>query len=345
MKLVTEAKALDEALSWLAKAAPVNNFHPLASTLRLDAHDAALTIRASDVDTTAEATIDASVETEGVVGAPRRLAQIVARMAAEPLEIEMDERLQLRCAKIRASVPILDHTMLPEASLVAESKATFPPGTLTAIGSRLSGFVAGGSVANVALRGIGFRLKAGIASFVASNEVQAIRIRVTDVDGEDMAASLHPSALSLDGALGLTEHAITIDGDGRRLVSSLIAQSYPDTSGIFRDFSDATIAVDRKALIAALATASIADAGVVDLEAEEDALVVSASGQDGGVLAEIEAVTDSNALVALNPAYLSKMLAALDVDEVELGVQREYRPVTISGQAGVDALVMPIRKA
>ncbi|RFU42604.1 DNA polymerase III subunit beta [Actinomadura logoneensis] len=120
MEFRVDRGALADAVAWAARTLPARPAQPVLAGLRLVADaDGGLELAGFDYEVSAQARLDAAVDTPGRALVPGRLlADIVRSLPAQPVEfLTKDSELVLRCGSAEfglQTMPVEDYPTLPE---------------------------------------------------------------------------------------------------------------------------------------------------------------------------------------------------------------------------------------
>jgi DNA polymerase-3 subunit beta len=367
VKFRVERDVLADAVAWTARALPLRPSAPVLAGLLIEAgsfDDAAgLRLSTFDYETSARATLNADVASEGTaLVSGRLLADICRSLPNKPVEMSIEgAKVTLTCGSSRFSLqtmPVEDYPTLPS---MPEARGRVSSDAFAhAVSQAVT--AAGRDDMLPVLTGVRLELDGSSIAMLATDR---FRLSQRDLDWSPSTpdistAALVPAKVLADTAKSLTggaEIAIALSsgaaGDGiigfegsagggvRRTTTRLLDGEFPKVRSLFPtehltvarvDRAVFTDAVKRVALVAERNTAvqlAFAD-GVLTLDA--------GSGEEAMASESIEAhVTGDDLTTGFNPTFLLDGLNALETPFVELAFTTSAKPVVLSGVGAMDA--------
>ena len=119
MKFTVERDVLADAVAWAARSLPVRPSVPVLAGLLIETTDDGLVLSTFDYETSARATLPATVSDEGkALVSGRLLADICRSLPARPVEVTVEgAKASLTCGKARFSLqtmPVEEYPTLPD---------------------------------------------------------------------------------------------------------------------------------------------------------------------------------------------------------------------------------------
>ena len=367
MKFRVERDVLADAVAWTARALPVRPSAPVLAGLLIEAGAVdgdggdGLQLSTFDYETSARATLNADVSSEGkALVSGRLLADICRSLPNKPVEMSIDgPKVTLTCGSARFSLqtmPVEDYPTLPE---MPEARGTVSS-QLFAHAVAQAVTAAGRDDMLPVLTGVRLELDGDSISMLATDRFRLSQRELTwspaapDID----SAALVPAKVLADTAKALTggdEISIALSSSGsgegiigfegsagggvRRTTTRLLDGDFPKVRSLFPSEHLTVARVDRAELVDAVKRVSlVAERNTaVQLAFTEGALTLDAgSGEEAMASERIEAhVTGDDITTGFNPAYLLDGLTALESPFVELAFTQASKPVVLSG---VDSL-------
>jgi DNA polymerase-3 subunit beta len=165
MKFRVDRQAFTDAIAWTTRVAGSRAALPALTGVLLEAGEGRLTCRATDLEISAEITVDASVDKPGrTLLAARFLAQLVARFPDAPVFIEDDgDRVLITCGKARFKVRRLQADDFPAMPALDEDapRGTVKADALARLVSQVGRAAATGDDARAVLTGVNLEASGG----------------------------------------------------------------------------------------------------------------------------------------------------------------------------------------
>lgn len=362
MRFATDQATLAAAVAWAARAAAPHPFLPALGGVLAELDGDRLRLVATDLERTAEATIEVNGDRDGTVLVPGQvLANVLAALPAGQVELAADLGT------------LTVHGQPGDHQLRLLDPADFP--SLPELDLASSGVIAGellaravDQVARAAARHQDAKLVLTAVLVDATPEgltlvgCDSYRLAVRELDWSGPttpASALVPARAMVEAAraftrdpeaiLTLEPHQLTVAAGGRQLTSRLIDGQYPDWAG-FLPTPQATCVADRAGLAAALkqVTPYAANYTPVRLAFSPGRLELRGDLHDvGHGHTPLPVTYDADpATLAVNPTYLADALGAIDDPKVVINLTGgPMRPLLLHGQdpAGYRYLLMPVK--
>ena len=372
MKFRVDRQAFTDAIAWTTRVAGSRAALPALTGVLIEAADGRLTCRATDLEVSAEITVDASVERAGrTLLAARFLAQLVARFPDAPVFIEDDgDRVQITCGKAKFKVRRLQADDFPAMPALEDDapRGTVKADALARLVSQVGRAAATGDDARAVLTGVNLEASGGrlVAAATDTYRLAARSLAFEDaIEGEAIVPvrALQEVARAA-GEVGGTVTVILGEGqvsfllgehDERRLTSRLIEGPFPNYRSLLPDGSEVEVLVERAALTEALQRVAVVASAQTNtpvlLAFGEDSVDIQASNQEAGDASEQLAadVTGGPLEIAFNPAYLLSGLEATGTDTVRFELRDGLRAAVLRPHAedgevdDLTYLLMPMR--
>ena len=365
MKFRVERDVLADAVAWTARALPLRPSAPVLAGLLIEAGsiDGAdgLQLSTFDYETSARATLNADVSSEGrALVSGRLLADICRSLPNKPVEMTVDgPKVTLTCGSARFSLqtmPVEDYPTLPS---MPESRGRVKRELFAhAVGQAVT--AAGRDDMLPVLTGVRIELDGSTISMLATDRFRLSQRELEwDPSVPDLsAAALVPAKVLADTAKSLTggsdiSIALSSSGTGegiigfegsagggiRRTTTRLLDGEFPKVRSLFPSEHLTLARVDRAVLIDAVKRVSlVAERNTaVQMSFADSVLTLDAgSGEEAMASESIEAsVTGDDLTTGFNPQFLLDGLTALEAPFVELAFTTASKPVVLSG---VDSL-------
>lgn len=358
MKVRIERTDLADAVRWVQSAVGPSVLLPALSGLRLDASDGALTIKGTDLDTAAIATIHAMVDEPGAVLAPRTFAAAVAKLPDRPVNLTASDDLEFSCGRVSSKLQTLaldDFPGIPDPDPTAAVALTAD--TLALVSSAFAPIASEMSKkdpAARALHGVHVDVADGTARFAVTDRYRLMVFEVDVADAVTFAGIVNPTlvkaAAGLDGGatLGIDDTRAAVTTPIRRLNGQLIDATFPNVMALMPTTHAGTCTVDRKELLTAVGRVQ----AVIDQTNVPVLVVISGRSIELRVNTQTSQMTDGLDVntaqgdgieIAFNPGFLVDALKAHKGDEVTFRYSTGLKPAVIAGDPGLRALLMPMR--
>ena len=383
MKVVCSQSELNAALQLVSRAVATRPTHPVLANVLLtaDAGSDRLSLTGFDLNLGIQTSLAASVETSGAITLPARLlGEIVSRLSSDsPVTLATEESgEQVQLTSLSGSyqmrgMPADDYPDLPmvESGMTLKLQAS---GLVQALKGTL--FASSGDEAKQLLTGVHLSFSETSLEAAATDGHRLAVLQVDDalqvaadpVSDESSAFAVTLPARSLREVERLmagwrSDDPISLFCDRGQVVflaadqmvtSRTLEGTYPNYRQLIPDGFNRSLAMDRRALVAALERiAVLADQhnNVVKFSSQpEDGIVlISADAQDVGSGSEsLAAELSGDAIqIAFNVRYLLDGLKAMAVDRIVLHCNAPTTPAVLRPQQeeqdGFTYLVMPVQ--
>lgn len=358
MKARVDRAELAQAVDWLRGFTAGSGVHlPALHGLHIAAADGVLVLRASNLESTAEAVVPAAIDEPGVVlPSGGLLAALVAKLPSSAVSIAADDgALAVESGSVSARVPLLVESDFPPAMREEDDHAiTIPSMTLEQVARRVAPavYAEGGRPALTAVHLI---VGGGKLVAAATDDRRLHRLSVdlpTEVEIDVlMPAGVFAPLGKLDRpvTLSVTDGRAVFSTDDRQLVTSLVAGEQPDPGQFFQNASsDGLVAVERDALLETLnRVVSLTRTGknlFASMIASDGSLHVTATDGGSGSIADA-LPCEGDGSTHINPELLAQALDALGTERAELALDpRRAIGVRAPGGSSFDAVVMPVNQ-
>ncbi len=364
MKFRVERDVLTDAVAWAARSLPVRPSIPVLAGLLIQTNDSGdgLVLSTFDYETSARASIPASVQDEGqALVSGRLLADICRSLPHKPVDVSLDgAKVTLRCGSATftlQTMPVEEYPSLPDmpAATGQVSSEVFAQAVQQAVTA------AGRDDMLPVLTGVRIEIAGDQISLLATDRFRlSLRELSWDPGATDAEANaLVPARVLADTAKSLTAGSTVtialsgqaggegiigfegeVNGGYRRTTTRLLDGEFPRVRTLFPT-EHATIArLDRAALVDAVKRVSlVAERNTaVSLRFDDNGLTLDAGHGDEALATElIEAqVKGEGITTGFNPQFLLDGLTALEAPVVELAFTQPSKPAVITGVDSMD---------
>jgi len=369
VKFTVDRDVFADAVAWAARSLPVRPSAPVLAGLLIEASDEGLVLSSFDYETSARATLEATVQDEGkALVSGRLLADICRSLPQKPVDVTLDgSRVSVTCGAARftlQTMPVEDYPALPP----------MPAATGTVRSDQFAHAVAQAVTAAgrddmlPVLTGVRIEIDGSTISLLATDRFRLSHreLEWSPHAADESAAALVPAKVLGDMAKSLTAGSeVTIalshggQGEGligfegtapggpRRTTTRLLDGEFPKVRSLFPAEHTTTAKVDKAALIESVKrVALVAERNTaVQLAFADGVLTLDAgSGEEAQASESIEADISGEAITTgFNPQFLLDGLQAIDEAVVELAFTQASKPAVISGAEGEDAAAPAFR--
>ncbi len=361
MKFRCDRDALSEALQTVQRGVSSRPGIPALTGVLIEAStDGTLTLTTTDLEVSAQLSIEVQVSEEGIALVPARLlGDTVKSLSDAPVDLEADRaQARIRCAAYEGALRLLP----------AEDFPALQPPTGTRVVVEAARFAeAVGQVARAASRDEARPVLTGVLlevsreglTLVATDSYRlAVRELVATAGGESKAivperalaeAGRASQAIEKgDVELFLDESQVSFHLGGLTLTSRLIEGEFPNYRALLPEQYESRLTVSRQQLMDAVRRVGLLarDTSPVRLEFNALGVKLSSSSPDLGQAVEaVEARFEGEDLTAaFNPTYLADGLGAATGEMVRLEVRDGLKPGIVRGDSDdFTYLVMPVR--
>jgi DNA polymerase-3 subunit beta len=362
VKFTVERDVLADAVAWAARSLPVRPSVPVLAGLLIETTDDGLVLSSFDYETSARATLPATVSAEGkALVSGRLLADICRSLPARPVEVTVEgAKASLTCGKARFSLqtmPVEEYPTLPDMPQATGRVRSdvFASAVSQAVTA------AGRDDMLPVLTGVRIEIEGSHISLLATDRFRLSHRELEwDPGATDIsAAALVPAKVLADTAKSLTSGsevtiALSTSGAGegiigfegasgggvRRTTTRLLDGEFPKVRTLFPSEHLTIARIDRATLVDSVKRVSlVAERNTaVQLAFAGGLLKLDAgSGEEALATEEIEAsLKGEDITTGFNPQFLLDGLTALETPVVELAFTQASKPAVMSGVDSLD---------
>ncbi len=362
MKFTVERDVLADAVAWAARSLPVRPSVPVLAGLLIETTDDGLVLSTFDYETSARATLPATISAEGkTLVSGRLLADICRSLPNRPVDLTVEgAKASLTCGKARFSLqtmPVEEYPTLPD---MPQATGTVRSDVFAAAVSQAV-TAAGRDDMLPVLTGVRIEIEGSRISLLATDRFRLSHRELQwDPGSTDIsAAALVPAKVLADTARSLTSGsevtiALSTSGAGegiigfegasgggvRRTTTRLLDGEFPKVRTLFPNEHLTVTRIDRAALVDSVKRVSlVAERNTaVQLAFADNMLKLDAgSGDEALATEEIEAqVKGEDITTGFNPQFLLDGLTAIETPVVEMAFTQPSKPAVISGVDSLD---------
>lgn len=368
MRFTVSQADLATGLATAGKAVSTRNTLPILSGILVVADGDRLRLTATDLEIGIETPVPAQVDEEGQVVLPARyLTEIVRRVPAGPLQVEVDPRnftASIRWERSQYTIHGSAADQFPHLPR-PEGDPDYRIGQATLRNAiRQTAFAISHDETRPILTGACFDFDPPALQVTATDGVRIAyrRAQVQALAGNPRSArsvlparTLHELARLLQGdddavaALTLTDNQAFFDLGPVRLVSRLLEGQYPDVMRLIPQQYETVVRLDTQPFHDACERASLIardGSGAIKLGIDGSRLTITSSAPEvGEVYEEVAASIEGKPLeIGLNPRYLTEGLRALDTEQFLFELTDNRKPTRLKAAEHEDFLyvVLPI---
>jgi DNA polymerase III subunit beta len=362
VKFTVERDVLADAVAWAARSLPVRPSVPVLAGLLIETTDDGLVLSSFDYETSARATLPATVSAEGkALVSGRLLADICRSLPARPVDVTVEgAKASLTCGKARFSLqtmPVEEYPTLPD---MPQATGRVRSDVFAAAVSQAV-TAAGRDDMLPVLTGVRIEIEGSHISLLATDRFRLSQRELEwDPGATDIsAAALVPAKVLAETAKSLTSGtevtiALSTSGAGegiigfegasgggvRRTTTRLLDGEFPKVRTLFPSEHLTIARIDRATLVDSVKRVSlVAERNTAVQLAFADGLLKldAGSGEEALATEEIEAsLKGEDVTTGFNPQFLLDGLTALETPVVELAFTQASKPAVMSGVDSLD---------
>lgn len=364
MKFRVERDVLTDAVAWAARSLPVRPSVPVLAGLLIETNETGdgLLLSTFDYETSARASIPASVQDEGTaLVSGRLLADICRSLPNKPVDMTIDgAKVTLRCGSATFTLQTMPVDEYPSLPTMPEATGSVSS-ELFAQAVNQAVTAAGRDDMLPVLTGVRIEIAGSNLSLLATDRFRlSLRELQWDPGATDVEANaLVPARVLADTAKSLTAGptvTIALSGTGtgegiigfegqvaggfRRTTTRLLDGEFPRVRTLFPTEHATTARLDRASLIEAVKRVSlVAERNTaVQLKFDDNGLTLDAGHGDEALATELidAQVKGEGITTGFNPQFLLDGLGALEAPVVELAFTQASKPAVITGVDSLD---------
>ncbi|CAA9321782.1 MAG: DNA polymerase III beta subunit [uncultured Nocardioidaceae bacterium] len=359
MKFSVERDVLTDAVAWAARSLPLRPSAPVLAGLLVETDDSGdgLVLSTFDYETSARATVPASVQDDGkALVSGRLLADICRSLPNKPVHMALDgAKVVLTCGQAKFTLQTMPVDEYPTLPAMPESSGTVSSELFAqAVGQAVT--AAGRDDMLPVLTGVRIEIDGEMMSLLATDRFRlSLRELTWNPDATDAEANaLVPARVLADTARALTAGStvtIALAGSGtgegligfqgevaggvRRTTTRLLDGEFPRVRTLFPTEHRTVARLDRAAFIEAVKRVSlVAERNTaVQLMFDDNGLTLDAGHGDEAVATErIDAQVKGDPITTgFNPQFLLDGLTAIEQPVVEVAFTLPAKPAVITG--------------
>jgi DNA polymerase-3 subunit beta len=343
-----------------ASVAPSKSPMQILQNVRLQAKDGTFVITASDLETTVQASAEASGDIDICVNAKKLTDVIKALPDGADVKLKVGEKISITSGRSRFSVQKVDTETFPNMEDIGDvSRVPVNGAVLAELFNSVDYAVAKNDV-RYYLNGVFLQVKDGQLTLVASDGHRLTKNSVPVGNVQDLSAIIPNSAVSaIKKTLAISE-GVTLDVGNRwcrimtgseTVMCKLIEGKYPDIEKVLTKETKTEIKSYRKDLMDAIKRALIVaddrtNALVATIEADEiEIKAVNGLAEESTEVVElIVSFGVSDERYGFNGKYVLESLQAIDSEQVKISIsERDIIMIESCDDSPWLSIVMPMR--
>jgi DNA polymerase-3 subunit beta len=368
MKFIVSSSYLLKQLQVLGGIINSNNTLPILDNFLFDLDGNALTVTASDLETTVSSHLDVESSKQGKVCIPARLLlDTLKTFPEQPLTftIEDNNTVEISSNHGKYALAYASGEEFPSAVDLKDPSSTVMQGDILATAISKTIFASGNDDLRPVMSGVFFQFSTESLTFVATDAHKLVKYTRNDVQASETAEFIMPKKPLnlLKSILAGSEDEVTIEYnesnakfsfDRTVLVSRLIDGKYPNYEAVIPKENPNRLSIDRNQFLNSVRRVSIFSNKTthqIRLKIAGAELNISAEDIDYSNKAEERLTCDyqgDDMQIGFNSRFLTEMLNNLSSDDVSLEMSLPNRAGILTPVDGLDEgevvtmLVMPV---
>ncbi|HOD09729.1 MAG TPA: DNA polymerase III subunit beta [Flavobacterium sp.] len=368
MKFIVSSSYLLKQLQVLGSVINSSNTLPILDNFLFELDNKALTVSASDLETTMSATLEIDSTSQGSVAVPAKLLlDILKTFPEQPLTFTVEENstIEISSNSGKYAIAYAPGAEFPKSVNLDEPSTTLIPADVLATAISKTIFAAGNDDLRPVMSGVFFQFSPEGLIFVATDAHKLVKYARTDVKASEVADFIMPKKPLniLKSILGATDSEVKIDYndsnatfsfDSYVLTCRLIDGKYPNYEAVIPKENPNKLMINRVLLLNSVRRVAIFSNKTthqIRLKIAGAELNISAEDIDYSNKAEERLTCDyqgDDIQIGFNSRFLSEMLTNLTSDEIQLEMSMPNRAGILTPIDGLDEgetvtmLVMPV---
>ncbi|MEK5477534.1 DNA polymerase III subunit beta [Paenibacillus sp. FSL R5-0407] len=378
MKITILKQWLNEAIQHVSKAISSKTTIPILTGVKLDVTDQGVTLTASDIDTTIQASIPAEtqdgaeivkIERTGSVVLPAKFfVEIIKKLPKDEVSIETDASFTttIKSGKTKIDMVGMDPEEFPVVPALSDGQTISIPGSDLKDLIKETAFAISTNESSPILTGVKWELQPGKLNLLATDR-HRLATAAMEIDEKVKPATFVISGKTLNElikiipdkgepvGISVSKSQVLFRIGEVQFYSRLLDGTFPDTSKIVPTSFKSELVVKTKSLVEALDRAFLMareeKTNIVRIEAagESAVSIESASSGLGKVNEQLEAESiDGDAVrISFNCKYMLDALKVIDSEHVKMGFTGAMSPIIVTPTDGKESLylILPYRTA
>ncbi|MGG7036484.1 MAG: DNA polymerase III subunit beta [Flavobacterium sp.] len=368
MKFIVSSSYLLKQLQVLGSVINSSNTLPILDNFLFALDNNALTVSASDLETTMSATLEIDSTSQGSVAVPAKLLlDILKTFPEQPLTFTVEENstIEISSNSGKYAIAYAPGDEFPNAVVLDEPSSTVVPAEVLATAISKTIFAAGNDDLRPVMSGVFFQFSPESLIFVATDAHKLVKYARTDVKASQVAEFIMPKKplTILKNILTTSDAEVTIEYndsnatfsfDNYLLTCRLIDGKYPNYEAVIPKENPNKLVINRTLILNSVRRVAIFSNKTthqIRLKIAGTELNISAEDIDYSNKAEERLTCDyqgDDMQIGFNSRFLSEMLTNLQSDEIMLEMSMPNRAGILTPIDGLDEgetvtmLVMPV---
>jgi DNA polymerase-3 subunit beta len=368
MKFIVSSSYLLKQLQVLGSVINSSNTLPILDNFLFELNQNALTVSASDLETTMSATLDIESTDDGSVAVPAKLLlEILKTFPEQPLTFTVEENntIEISSNSGKYALAYSQGEEFPKAVSLEDPSSTVVPAEVLATAISKTIFAAGNDDLRPVMSGVFFQFSPEGLIFVATDAHKLVKYARTDVKAAQVSEFIMPKKPLniLKGILATSNADVTIDYNDSNaafsfenyvLICRLIDGKYPNYEAVIPKENPNKLLISRSQFFSSVRRVAIFSNKTthqIRLKIAGTELNISAEDIDYSNKAEERLTCDyqgDDMQIGFNSRFLSEMLTNLQSDEIQLEMSLPNRAGILTPVDGLDdgetvtMLVMPV---
>ncbi|MGV3459142.1 MAG: DNA polymerase III subunit beta [Flavobacterium sp.] len=368
MKFIVSSSYLLKQLQVLGSVINSNNTLPILDNFLFELNSNALTVSASDLETTMSATLEIDSESVGSVAVPAKLLlETLKTFPEQPLTftVEDNNTIEISSNSGKYALAYASGDEFPKAVTLEDPSVTVVPAEVLATAVSKTIFAAGNDDLRPVMSGVFFQFSPEGLTFVATDAHKLVKYQRTDVTASQVADFIMPKKplTILKGILATSDAEVKIEYndsnatfsfDNYVLTCRLIDGKYPNYEAVIPKENPNKLMISRgqfQSSVRRVAIFSNKTTHQIRLKIAGAELNISAEDIDYSNKAEERLTCDyqgDDMQIGFNSRFLTEMLSNLQSDEIMLEMSLPNRAGILTPVDGLDEgetvtmLVMPV---
>ncbi|WAC02234.1 DNA polymerase III subunit beta [Lacinutrix neustonica] len=368
MKFIVSSTYLLKQLQVLGGVINSSNTLPILDNFLFDIDHNALTVSASDLETTMSSTLEIESDSKGSVAIPARLLlDTLKTFPEQPLTFTIEDNniVEINSNHGKYALAYADGAEFPKAVALEDPSSTTIAGDILATAISKTIFAAGNDDLRPVMSGVFFQFSTDNLTFVATDAHKLVKYTREDVSASQVAEFIMPKKplTLLKGILAASDENVTIDYNDSNakftfentiLICRLIDGKYPNYEAVIPKENPNKLTIDRTQFLNSVKRVSIFSNKTthqIRLKIAGAELNISAEDIDYSNKAEERLTCDyqgDDMQIGFNSRFLTEMLNNLNATDVQLEMSMPNRAGILTPVDGLDEgehvtmLVMPV---
>ena len=368
MKFIVSSTYLLKQLQVLGGVINSSNTLPILDNFLFDIDNNALTVSASDLETTMSSALDIESDSKGSVAIPARLLlDTLKTFPEQPLTFTIEENntVEISSNHGKYALAYADGAEFPKSVALEDPSSTTISGDILATAISKTIFAAGNDDLRPVMSGVFFQFSTDNLTFVATDAHKLVKYTREDVSASQVAEFIMPKKplTLLKGILAASSEDVTIEYNDSNakftfentvLICRLIDGKYPNYEAVIPKENPNKLSIDRTQFLNSVKRVSIFSNKTthqIRLKIAGAELNISAEDIDYSNKAEERLTCDyqgDDMQIGFNSRFLTEMLNNLNASEVQLEMSMPNRAGILTPVDGLDEgehvtmLVMPV---